>query len=83
MTIGQLLPRRSPVAFGVLLALLSLVVPGAAAQEKKGTGTVPDATMLQYPDVGRERIVFVYANDVWTVDRAGGVAVPLASPDGP
>jgi len=44
--------------------------------------TAPDATMLRYPDVGPERIVFVYANDLWTVDRAGGQASPLASPPG-
>lgn len=44
--------------------------------------SVPDAGMLRYPDVSAERIVFVYANDLWTVDRSGGLAMPLASPPG-
>jgi tricorn protease len=42
----------------------------------------PHAGMLRYPDVGRERIAFVYANDIWLVPRQGGLAAPLASPPG-
>ncbi len=38
--------------------------------------------MLRYPDVSQRQIVFVYANDLWLVDRAGGLATPLASPAG-
>ncbi|MFT7678583.1 MAG: tricorn protease [Planctomycetota bacterium] len=38
--------------------------------------------MLRYPDVSQSQIVFVYANDLWLVDRAGGMASPLASPAG-
>ena len=44
--------------------------------------TQPDAGMLRYPDVSDDHIVFVYANDLWLVDRAGGEARPLASPPG-
>ena len=43
---------------------------------------VPEAGMLRYPDVSATQIVFVYAGDLWTVDREGGVASPLASPPG-
>lgn len=42
----------------------------------------PSAGMLRYPAVSAERIVFVYANDLWTVPRTGGDASPLASPPG-
>ena len=42
----------------------------------------PAAGMMRYPDVSRDRIVFVYADDLWTVSRDGGLASPLASPAG-
>jgi tricorn protease len=45
-------------------------------------GVRPDATMLQYPDVFGDRIVFCYANDLWLAPKSGGVAVKLASPPG-
>ena len=38
--------------------------------------------MLRYPDVGRTHICFVYANNVWMVNKSGGVATPVASPSG-
>jgi tricorn protease len=43
---------------------------------------MPDARMLRFPDVSAERIVFVYANDLWTVPNEGGLARRLSSPDG-
>lgn len=42
----------------------------------------PHAGMLRFPDVSATHIVFVYANDLWLVPRAGGVATPLAAPPG-
>jgi tricorn protease len=42
----------------------------------------PHAGMLRYPDVSKDDIVFVYANDIWIVPRTGGTALPLASPPG-
>ena len=44
--------------------------------------TTPHGTMLRFPDVSENRIVFSYANDLWTVPREGGLAQPLASPPG-
>jgi tricorn protease len=38
--------------------------------------------MLRYPDVSADRIAFLYADDLWTVPREGGLATPLASPPG-
>ena len=42
----------------------------------------PHGMMLRFPDVSEDRIVFSYANDLWTVPREGGLAQPLASPPG-
>ncbi|MEL6897267.1 MAG: hypothetical protein AAFP90_14285, partial [Planctomycetota bacterium] len=60
------------------LGFLWMLVPAsyAAAQIK------PSAGMLRYPDISAEKIVFSYADDLWIVDRAGGIASPLASPPG-
>ena len=52
------------------------VAPGATAD------TAPAAGMLRCPDVSATHIVFGYANDLWLAPRAGGTAVPLASPVG-
>ncbi len=38
--------------------------------------------MMRFPDVSSGHIVFAYADDLWIVDRAGGIASPLASPQG-
>lgn len=38
--------------------------------------------MFRYPDVGKNHILFVYANDIWIVDKKGGEARPVASPAG-
>ncbi len=42
----------------------------------------PHAGMLRYPDVSATHVVFSYGNDLWTVSRDGGVALPLSSPPG-
>lgn len=67
MKISQLL-----VAVGGLSA--ALAAPAIAQDANPG--------MFRYPDVSSSEIVFVYANDLWVVDRAGGAARPLASPPG-
>ncbi|MCF7885643.1 MAG: PDZ domain-containing protein [Candidatus Marinimicrobia bacterium] len=41
-----------------------------------------DAKMLRYPDVSDTHICFVYAGDIWIVDKDGGVANKLSSPKG-
>ncbi|MBL4592006.1 MAG: PD40 domain-containing protein [Phycisphaerales bacterium] len=42
----------------------------------------PNSGMFRYPDVSKDNIVFVYANDLWMVSRKGGQARPVASPAG-
>ena len=61
-----------------MISLLFLALPVAA---QTPTEPVP-AGMLRYPDVSSSQIVFSYANDLWLVPREGGMASPLAGPDG-
>lgn len=69
-----------------LVAACGLAVGQSPAKapgvEKTSAGIRPDATMLQFPDVWGDRIVFCYANDLWTAPKAGGTATRLASPPG-
>ncbi|KAB2833418.1 MAG: hypothetical protein F9K51_03565, partial [Candidatus Dadabacteria bacterium] len=72
----------------VLLTLLlwslfgALPAPAALPGEGTGAGTTPDALMLRFPDVSADKIVFVYAGDIWIVPKSGGVAARLSSPAG-
>jgi len=83
--------KRSPLTLGLIVSALALAAlsgaPGLAAVD-----TV-DTKMLTQPAVSAERIVFAYANDLWTADLEGrnvrrltsdeGVeAYPAFSPDG-
>ncbi|MBM4111059.1 MAG: hypothetical protein FJ254_06865, partial [Phycisphaerae bacterium] len=38
--------------------------------------------LCRYPDVSGDSIVFVYGNDLWLVNKSGGIARPVASPAG-
>ncbi|MGC4034556.1 MAG: PDZ domain-containing protein [Chitinophagaceae bacterium] len=58
------------------LAFLSFIFLSMAA-----TAQI-DAGLLRYPDVSKDKIVFVYANDVWVMPKDGGEAVKLSSPPG-
>lgn len=62
---------------GILFSIVALL-PAAGAAELQA----PDARMLRFPDVSAEKIVFVYAGDLWTVPRTGGLARKLSSPRG-
>jgi tricorn protease len=58
------------------LAVSTLVSPAASAD------VTPAGSMLRWPDVSKTHICFVYANDIWMVPKAGGLASPVANPDG-
>lgn len=63
----------------LLLIQFSCLLAGgtdAAAQTQLSAG------MMRNADVSATSIVFVYADDLWIVDRKGGPARPLASPRG-
>ena len=40
------------------------------------------AELVQYPDVSEDHICFTFGNDLWLVDKHGGDAMKLSSPDG-
>ncbi|MHC4575411.1 MAG: hypothetical protein ACYS76_14990, partial [Planctomycetota bacterium] len=61
------------------IAILLYLSPAFAAAQSARTET-PDARMLRFPDVSRDKIVFVYAGDLWTVPKKGGPARKLSSP---
>ena len=61
----------------IALAALCALAGAAASAD-----VAPHAGMLRFPGVSASHIAFVYANDIWIVPRAGGQAVPLASPPG-
>ena len=41
-----------------------------------------DAGLFRYPDVSATQVVFTYANDIWVMPKAGGMATKLSSPAG-
>jgi tricorn protease len=93
------LPSSRPVSFRfmrtyshlgfLLIALLIFAAPLCAATATPGA----KPHLLQHPALSADRIVFVYAGDLWSVDRKGGSAsrltigvgvetAPAFSPDG-
>jgi tricorn protease len=56
-----------------LAALVASFAPAAALEECR---------LMRMPDIQGDRIVFVYAGDLWTVARAGGTAERLTSHEG-
>src|SRR5262245_18686682 len=67
-----------PVRFAVpaLLALASAAVVAA------GAAALEECRLLRQPDIQGDRIVFVYAGDLWTVPRTGGTAMRLTAHQG-
>jgi tricorn protease len=56
------------------VAVVLLATPTAQAQV--------DARMFRFPDVSETHITFVYAGDIWVVEKTGGSAERLSSPRG-
>jgi len=66
---------RLVVCVGVFV-LVGLLVGGL-------TTAAPNETrLMRYPDISRDRVVFCYASDLWTVARAGGEARRLTAHPG-
>ena len=61
---------------GMLLATAASLLPSQAAQ------ALQECRLLRQPDIEGQRIVFVYAGDLWTVARGGGVASRLTAHEG-
>ncbi len=69
------------MSFTRLVGLLSLVLVltlGAAAP----AAALEECRLLRQPDIQGDLIVFVYAGDLWTVPRAGGIAARLTAHEG-
>jgi tricorn protease len=62
--------------FKLTLVVLFLCITAATASAEV------DARMLRYPDVSETHIAFVYAGDIWLVEKGGGTAHRLSSPPG-
>jgi len=67
----------NPARLAFAPVLLLVAAPTALAADETDA-----AAMFRYPDVSKDRIVFSFANDLWTVPIEGGRAMPLASPPG-
>ena len=76
--------RRLLIPFAACLVVVLLASAASAQGQTK---------LLRFPDVHGDRVVFVYAGDLWTVPSTGGTAVrvtahpgleifPKFSPDG-
>jgi len=76
------------VAALLTLILFSAVAPVPQIAQDSGRGPVGspdafmDARMLRFPDVSASLISFVYAGDIWTVPKTGGLATRLTSAKG-
>ena len=58
----------------LLVATLLVVAASSNAQV--------NARLMRYPDVSNTHITFVYAGDIWIVEKNGGTAARLSSPPG-
>lgn len=81
-----MIPRTLPIS-GALLLVAGAACAATPSETKLSfdpgaQARAPHARMTRYPAVSAERIVFSYADDLWVIPRAGGLASPLASPAG-
>jgi tricorn protease len=73
---------NQPLRSASLLAAAAACALGASLRAQAGAASDPTRGLCRYPDISQTEIVFVYANDLWIVPKAGGVARPVASPPG-
>lgn len=67
----HLITRNMKLLLGFLLSIL--LINSSLAQI--------DARLFQQPDISDQHITFVYAGDIWVVEKNGGTAFKLSSPD--
>lgn len=56
-------------------ACVSLLLSGSLSAQQ-------DVGLFRFPDVSQDKVVFVYASDLWTVPKIGGTATRLTSHEG-
>jgi tricorn protease len=62
--------------------LILVILCFSAGFAQQNSTQKPDALMLRFPDVSADKIVFVYAGDIWTVSKNGGIATRLSTAKG-
>ncbi len=67
---------RSIASVGLCAVIGALVLFAAPAEAQV------DARLMRFPDVSATQIAFVYAGDIWVVEKDGGTARRLSSPPG-
>ncbi len=72
-----LLGGMTALTFASLAAISAPTAEGASVPDAKTPGS-----LFRYPDISKDSVVFVYANDLWIAPKTGGQARPLASPPG-
>lgn len=70
-------PLRRLSLFGCSALFAASALCGFA----QGPGTANQHLLLRNPSLSKDKIAFVYADDIWTVPRAGGDAERLTSVD--
>ena len=53
----------------LLLLMLAFAVSGS-------TQEMPEGRMMRFPDIYKDKIVFMYGGDLWLASSAGGDAAP-------
>jgi tricorn protease-like protein/C-terminal processing protease CtpA/Prc len=71
----------APSASAILLTASTLLALAPAASSA-AEATDPTQGLCRYPDISKDSIVFIYANDLWIVPKEGGTARPVANPPG-
>ena len=71
----------APRPFRNLFALL-LCASLATALAPRPAAALAECRLMRMPDIQGDRIVFVYAGDLWTVARTGGTAQRLTTHEG-
>src|SRR5215813_4157348 len=70
-------PHHEPPSDGRPGHCLATLLPFASR-----AWALEECRLLRQPDIQGDRIVFVYAGDLWTVSRQGGVAQRITSSEG-
>ncbi|MBN2288250.1 MAG: PD40 domain-containing protein, partial [Candidatus Glassbacteria bacterium] len=65
-----------------LLIALAGSLPAQVSPEPPEPAPDGEARLLRYPDIHGDRVVFVYAGDLWSVPLSGGRAARLTTSDG-
>jgi tricorn protease len=69
-------------AFITAIRVPSFVLASLAAVLFSSGVSANETRLLRFPDIHRERVVFTYAGDIWTVSANGGDAVRLTAHPG-